>query len=64
MAGGIVTNRIDGNADGDVINGVFNPVGNTEVVQVILLLAGHVFQWLMRLKCHQLLLIQDQCIPS
>ena len=30
MAGGIVTNRIDGNADGDVINGVFNPVGNTE----------------------------------
>ena len=30
MAGGSVTNRIDGNADGDVINGVFNLVGNAE----------------------------------
>ena len=28
MNGGSVTNRIDGNADGDIINGVFNLVGN------------------------------------
>ena len=30
MNGGSVTNRIDGNSDGDVINGVFNPVGNAQ----------------------------------
>ena len=30
MVGGVVTNRIDGNADVDIINGVFNPLGTTE----------------------------------
>lgn len=30
MTGGLVTNRIDGNADNDIINGVFNPVGTEE----------------------------------
>ncbi len=30
MTGGMVNNRIDGNADGDTINGVFNPTGTNE----------------------------------